>query len=239
MSASGCAGRDGLLEGIEVHDDEVDRVDPQSSEFVDMRRLLPVGEDPGMDMRVQRLDPPAQALGEAGQIGHLDDRDPGCPQRGRRRAGRDDADPTRDEGRANSVIPVLSKQLTRAVRTGVGSVLISAPRSSIGLGSDPGTSDCGVGDGRGLDDDCTPVLEVDLTGGECCHAAGQQTVLDRMQARTHRLDRVSGIHLQRLLREDRTMVDELVDQMHRHPGHADAGGERVLDRTRAAEGREQ
>ena len=62
------AGRHGVGERVEVADDEVDRRDVELVELVEVVLLGPVGEDPGVDLRVQRLDPAVEALREAGDV---------------------------------------------------------------------------------------------------------------------------------------------------------------------------
>ena len=82
---------DGLPERVEVDDDQVEGRDPEVRELADVGRLTPVGEDPGVDGRMQGLDSAVQAFGEAGQSGDLGDRDPGLGDGRGRRAGRYDA----------------------------------------------------------------------------------------------------------------------------------------------------
>ena len=53
--------RHGLAERVEVHDHEVERLDPLLRELLHVLRLAAVGEDPRVDLRVQRLHAPARA----------------------------------------------------------------------------------------------------------------------------------------------------------------------------------
>ena len=62
------AGGDGLGERVEVHDDEVERRDPELLELRHVLGLAAVGEDAGVHRRVQRLHPAVQALREAGDL---------------------------------------------------------------------------------------------------------------------------------------------------------------------------
>ena len=71
------AGGDGLPERVQVHDHEVERLHAQLGELLAVRLQAQVGEDSGMHARVQGLDPAVQALGEAGQLLDLGDRDTG------------------------------------------------------------------------------------------------------------------------------------------------------------------
>ena len=80
---------DGLAERVEVGDHEVERLDAQLVELLDVGLQAAVGEDAGVHLRVQRLDPAVEALREAGQLLDLGDRDAEpLDQRGRA-AGRD------------------------------------------------------------------------------------------------------------------------------------------------------
>ena len=54
-------------------------------------------EQPGVELRVQRLDAAVHDLREAGEVGDRADRDAGLGQLARGAAGRDDLDPELDE----------------------------------------------------------------------------------------------------------------------------------------------
>ena len=69
----GGAGGDGVGEGVEVDDDQVDGGHPQGGQLVEVVGLAAVGEDAGVDGRVEGLDPPLEALGEAGDLLHRGD----------------------------------------------------------------------------------------------------------------------------------------------------------------------
>jgi hypothetical protein len=75
--------RDGALERVEVHDDEVDRVDAELRELCDMVRVRAVRQDAGVDARVERLHAPTETLREAGEVRDLDHLDPRVPDGGR------------------------------------------------------------------------------------------------------------------------------------------------------------
>lgn len=71
------AGGDGLAERVEVHDDQVERLHAEVLELLLVVGETQVGEDAGVHLGVQRLDPAVQALGEACQLldlGHGDAR---------------------------------------------------------------------------------------------------------------------------------------------------------------------
>ena len=66
---------DGLLEGIEVHDDQVDRRDVVALHGFDVARLVTQGEDAAVHLGVQGLDATVHHLGEARvgrDLGHGD-----------------------------------------------------------------------------------------------------------------------------------------------------------------------
>ena len=83
---------DRLLERVEVGDQQVERLDVQVFELLYVVGVAPVGEQPGVHLRVQGLDPAVQALGEAGELLDLHDRYAGGGDAGRRRSGGDDLD---------------------------------------------------------------------------------------------------------------------------------------------------
>jgi len=65
------------LERVQVADDEVDRGDVLGGEVLEMGLDRPVGQDAGMDGRVQGLYAPSQHLGHPGDLGNLRVIDPG------------------------------------------------------------------------------------------------------------------------------------------------------------------
>ena len=69
------------VEGVEVDDDELDRLDAVSGEIVSVRLVVDVGEDPTMDLRVQRHDAMAEDGREAGEFGDISDGEPGVGDR--------------------------------------------------------------------------------------------------------------------------------------------------------------
>ena len=59
---------DGLGEGVEVHDNEVDGANPVLRDGRHVLRLVAVGEDASVDLGVEGLDPAFQHLGEAREL---------------------------------------------------------------------------------------------------------------------------------------------------------------------------
>ncbi|GBC87244.1 hypothetical protein HRbin12_01247 [bacterium HR12] len=62
------AARDGLPERVEVHDDEIEGLDTLLRELPLVLRVPPIGEDAGVDPRVEGLHPPAEHLREPGDL---------------------------------------------------------------------------------------------------------------------------------------------------------------------------
>jgi hypothetical protein len=89
--------RDGLLERVQVHDDEFEGQDAKVLELLAMRVLAQVGEQSAVDVRMQGLDPAVERLREAR---HVADRRDGntrsCDGAGGR-ARRHDLDPGEGE----------------------------------------------------------------------------------------------------------------------------------------------
>ena len=83
------------------------------------------------------------------------------------------------------------------------------------------------------------VVGRDQRCAQLSHDAGQQAVLDLLDACVQRLGRVVAADCDSLLREDRPAVDALVDEVHGRAGLGDAGGELLLDGVRAGELRQQ
>jgi hypothetical protein len=73
------AARDRLLERIEIGGQQVDRVDRVIGERPEMRLVLAHREQPAMDLRMQRFDPPIHHLRQAGDLGDIGHLDSGIP----------------------------------------------------------------------------------------------------------------------------------------------------------------
>jgi hypothetical protein len=71
-------------EGVEVHDHQVEGLDAVIVQLGSMLRVVPVGQQPPVDLRMQRHHPVTQDRGEPGQLGHVGHREPGVAQRRRR-----------------------------------------------------------------------------------------------------------------------------------------------------------
>src|SRR5699024_10309944 len=71
------AGGHGVGKGVQVGDHEVDRGDLEFLELAPVGVLTTVGEDAGVDARVQGLDPAVEAFGEFGEFFHRGDRHAG------------------------------------------------------------------------------------------------------------------------------------------------------------------
>ena len=75
ISGGGGAGRDRLLERVQVGDQELERRDAELRQLAFVVGVASVGQQPRVNPRVQRLDPAVEALGEAGEVLHLGDRE--------------------------------------------------------------------------------------------------------------------------------------------------------------------
>jgi hypothetical protein len=82
----------GLAERIQVRDEQVEAGDTQFFELAEVVLLAGVGEQAGVHLGMQGLDPAVQTFREAGQLLDRGDRDAGFGEHGGRRAGRDDLD---------------------------------------------------------------------------------------------------------------------------------------------------
>ena len=81
-----------LLERVEVHAHEVDELDLVLLRGDHVGRVVAAGEQAGVELRVQRLDPPAHDLGEAREVVDRADLEPGRLERLGGAAGGDDLD---------------------------------------------------------------------------------------------------------------------------------------------------
>ncbi len=104
--AAGCT-LGGGAERVEVHDDELERLDRRGRQLDDVVGVAAIGEDPGVDPRVQRLHPPVEHLGEARDGRDVGDRQAGLAERPGGPAGADQLEASRDEPRAEVREPGL------------------------------------------------------------------------------------------------------------------------------------
>ena len=85
--------RDGLLERVEVHDDEVDGGDPVRGRLAEVAVQRAVEEDAAEELRMQRLHPAAEDLRETRDVGNARDGKTGRGELRRRPSCRDEAEP--------------------------------------------------------------------------------------------------------------------------------------------------
>ena len=85
-----CLAGDGLLEGIQVDHDELEGIDPPGLEIAEVLVITEVGEDPTVDVGMERLDPSTKHLGSGGDVGNTCHRDPGIAEVASRSARGDD-----------------------------------------------------------------------------------------------------------------------------------------------------
>jgi hypothetical protein len=78
---------------IQIDDHEVDGQDAVAGQRAEVARVIATRQDAGMNHGMQRLDAAVHHFRKAGQRRHLDHRQAGRGQRGRRAAGRDELPP--------------------------------------------------------------------------------------------------------------------------------------------------
>ena len=83
---------------IQIHDDEVDRLDALSGQRREVVGPMAAGQDAAVDRRMEGLDAAVHHLGEAGDVGHVRDRQARSCKSFRGSAGGDDVDVTIGEG---------------------------------------------------------------------------------------------------------------------------------------------
>ena len=91
-SAKAAPFRDRSLEGIEVDHQEVDRRDGVLGRLRFVRRVAAHGEQPAVDLGMQRLHAPVEHLRKAGELGHVLDGEPSAAQHRGGAARRDQLD---------------------------------------------------------------------------------------------------------------------------------------------------
>ena len=101
------AGGHRLAERVQVDDEQLERLDAQPDDRLDVLRVVLVGQQAGVHVRVQRLHPPAEDLREPGHLVDRRDRDAQVADPRRGRAGRDDL----DAGRVQAARQVLDAGL--------------------------------------------------------------------------------------------------------------------------------
>jgi hypothetical protein len=89
-----------LLERVQVHDDEIDRIDSGALEILEVPWVRPDGEDPRVDRRMERFHPPVQHFREPGVFRHPAHPNPARLEQPCGPSGREDLDPRPLEGTA-------------------------------------------------------------------------------------------------------------------------------------------
>ncbi len=92
LGRRGVAAGNRALEGVEVHADEVDRLDLVLGRRAQMLLVIAQREQPCVEAGVQGLDAPVHHLGEAGEVLDGAHRQPGCGELACGAAGRDELD---------------------------------------------------------------------------------------------------------------------------------------------------
>ncbi len=183
-----------------------------------MVRAAAVGEQPGMDARVERLDPAIEHLGEARDVGDIGHRQTRVAQRPRRPARADQLEPAFDQARPELGQPGLVRHREQC-----------PPR-------DPGA----IVERRGIERRATRAGRArDRAGEERRHGRGQEPVLDGVETPEQAGLIVAREHRDRLLGHDRPAVERRVDEMDGDAGHGDAGRERIAHGVEARECRQQ
>ena len=85
--------RRGALERIQVHAHQVDELDVVLLGLAHVGVVVAEREQPAVQLRMERLDPPVHDLRKAGQVGDLEHLEAGAGQLAGGAAGRDDLDP--------------------------------------------------------------------------------------------------------------------------------------------------
>ena len=205
-----------LRERVEVADDDLERCDPRGEQLASVVGQPAVGEDPGMDPRVERLDPPIEHLGRPGDCGHIGHRQAGVAQRPGRATRRDQLEPASDEAATelDDAGLVVHRQQCPA-RDGdarVRAVEIHGHRAAFRRE--------GVGE-----------QQRDRTR--------QESMLGCADPVMERGDIVAGQDHDGLLGDDRAAVEAVVHEMDRAPGDRHAVGECVRNGMRTRKGGQQ
>jgi hypothetical protein len=95
------------LEGVEVDADEIEGADLVLAQLVQVGLERPARKDAGVNARVEGLDPPAEQLGEVGQLLDRDDVDAELGHVSGGSPARDDLDPELGESTGKDIQPGL------------------------------------------------------------------------------------------------------------------------------------
>ena len=206
----------GSAERIEVDDDELERLDRRDRKLPAVVGVPAIGEDPRMDPRMERLHPPVEHLREAGDRGDVRDRHARLAEGPRRPARADQLEAAAHESPGEVHQPRLVRdRQERPPRTRKGRL------GSGGVDRDP------------------PPVHVERTAEEERHRVREDPVLHRVEPLEERGLVVAGPDVDRLRQHDRAPVERRVDQVHGHAGHRGAGRQRIADRVRAREARQE
>ena len=197
--------------GIEVDDQQLERLDAQLRDRAGVLGVVLVGEQPGVHVGVEGLHPPAEDLREAGDLVDRGHRHAEVADPGGGRAGGDDLD-------AGLVQPLRELVEPRLV-------VDADERAADG---DPGHR---VSSARGR-------LWAEAAA-ERADGADVERLLGGLDAGAQGVLVVAGLDRHLGLRDHRAGVDALVHPVDGDPGGADAGGEGVADGVGAGEGRQQ
>ena len=232
------ATRGGPLERVEVHAHQVDELDLLLLGGEHVIGVVAQRQQPGVELRMERLDPAAHDLGEAGEVLDRADLQPRLGELARGAAGRDQLDaelrqPAREIGdaalvghrqqRAPDADVTRLRHLGRTIQAAGGGV--PRARRSARPGSDSGharTVTCRGSAGSTVTapraiSATTPVSRSCSTGRSAARtssAAGRPGSVDRP------------------LGDDRPGVDALVDEVDGHAEHLHPVGDGLLDRRR-------
>ncbi len=215
---------DGRVRGerVQVRDHQVDGVDAVGLQVGQVLGLGAVGQDPAVDLGVEGLDPSAQHLGRAGDLGHLDVGDAGLAQRRRRVAAGHQLPPQVREalGQLDQAFLVVDRQQRpHDVISCTAPSLVSSPSLIVRVRLDP-TSRFQLGQRPG-------------------HGGRVQGALDHLDPLVQRLLGVAGEDGDHLLGQDRPGVHLQGGQVHGAPRLGHAGGQGVTHPVPARERREQ
>ena len=215
------------LERIEVHAHEVDELDLVLGGGRHVLRVVAQREQPGVELRVQGLDPPAHDLGEAREVLDRADLEPGLAQRGGRAARGDQLDAERREpARELDDARLVRHRQQRAPHPHLARLNHRLHRVADDTWSD--IADSSDQTRRGW-----AGSEPDGAAGDQPHrlAVSSSCSIGRSASRTSSASR--GLRqLDRALEDDRPGVDALVDEVDRDAEDLDPVVERLLDRAR-------
>ena len=208
----------GRGERVEIHDDELERSDRRRHELLPMVDQPAVGEDPGVNPRMERLDPSVEHLREAGHGRDVGHRQARLAERSSGPAGRHEL-----EAGADEPAPELHQ---------AGLVADRQESTARDRHLRLGPSD--------IDRDPARVRrDGQRTGERQRHGPREESMLHRPDAVMERGLVVAGHDRHGLLGDDRAAVERGVDEMDRGAADRDPVGERIPHGVSARERGEQ